>query len=75
MIRIVPTSSPVNSGFSVRSVPAVAGIHADREPAAGDRRGGREAEALVHMRTYQEEVAEALEATGVADAAGAKDKP
>ena len=28
---------------------------------------GREAEALVHMRTYQEEVAEALEATGVAD--------
>ena len=37
---------------------------------------GREAEALVHMRTYQEEVAEALEATGVADAHhGAKDKP
>jgi len=28
---------------------------------------GREAEALVHMRTYQEEVAEALEATGLAD--------
>jgi TRAP-type C4-dicarboxylate transport system permease small subunit len=27
---------------------------------------GREAEALVHMRTYQEEVAEALEATGLA---------
>ena len=35
---------------------------------------GREAEALVHMRTYQEEVAEALEATGVADAhSSAKD--
>ena len=32
---------------------------------------GREAEALVHMRTYQEEVAEALEATGVAG----KDRP
>jgi TRAP-type C4-dicarboxylate transport system permease small subunit len=31
---------------------------------------GREAEALVHMRTYQEEVAEALEATGLA---GTKD--
>jgi len=28
---------------------------------------GREAEALVHMRTYQEEVDEALEATGLAD--------
>jgi TRAP-type C4-dicarboxylate transport system permease small subunit len=28
---------------------------------------GREAEALVHMRTYQEEVEEALEATGLAD--------
>ena len=28
---------------------------------------GREAEALVHMRTYQEEAAEALEATGVAE--------
>ena len=28
---------------------------------------GREAEALVHMRTYQEEVTEALEATGLAD--------
>jgi TRAP-type C4-dicarboxylate transport system permease small subunit len=36
----------------------------------------READALVHMRTYQEEVAEALEATGLADAqtlADAKD--
>ena len=30
---------------------------------------GREAEALVHMRTYREEVAEALEAVG----AGTKD--
>jgi TRAP-type C4-dicarboxylate transport system permease small subunit len=28
---------------------------------------GREAEALVHMRTYQEEVTEALEATGLDD--------
>jgi TRAP-type C4-dicarboxylate transport system permease small subunit len=28
---------------------------------------GREAEALVHMRTYEEEVTEALEATGLAD--------
>jgi TRAP-type C4-dicarboxylate transport system permease small subunit len=28
---------------------------------------GREAEALVHMRTYQEEVTEALEATGLVD--------
>jgi len=28
---------------------------------------GREAEALVHMRTYQEEVTEALEATGLTD--------
>jgi hypothetical protein len=28
---------------------------------------GREAEALVHSRTYQEEVAEALEATGLAE--------
>ena len=28
---------------------------------------GREAEALVHMRTYQEEVTEALEATGLAE--------
>jgi TRAP-type C4-dicarboxylate transport system permease small subunit len=28
---------------------------------------GREAEALIHMRTYQEEVTEALEATGLAD--------
>lgn len=28
---------------------------------------GSEAEALVHMRTYQEEVAEALEATGLSD--------
>ena len=34
-------------------------------------RGG-EAEALVHMRTYQEEVTEALEATGLADT---KDRP
>jgi TRAP-type C4-dicarboxylate transport system permease small subunit len=37
---------------------------------------GREADALVHMRTYQEEVTEALEATGLADAqalADAKD--
>ena len=33
---------------------------------------GREAEALVHSRTYEEEAAEALEATGLADA---KDKP
>src|SRR3954468_21746266 len=33
---------------------------------------GREAEALVHMRTYQEEVTEALEATGLTEA---KDKP
>lgn len=31
---------------------------------------GREAEALVHMRTYQEEVDEALEATGIADGKG-----
>src|SRR3954469_19128550 len=39
---------------------------------------GREAEALVHMRTYQEEVTEALEATGLSDTQGfgdAKDKP
>jgi TRAP-type C4-dicarboxylate transport system permease small subunit len=39
---------------------------------------GREAEALVHMRTYQEEVTEALEATGLAGAearADAKDRP
>jgi len=28
---------------------------------------GREAEALVHMRTYQEEAAEALEAVGAAE--------
>jgi TRAP-type C4-dicarboxylate transport system permease small subunit len=35
---------------------------------------GREAEALLHMRTYQEEVAEALEATGAGEAlSGAKD--
>ncbi len=31
---------------------------------------GPEAEALVHMRTYQEEVTEALEATGLADTKG-----
>ena len=32
---------------------------------------GREAEALVHARTYQEEAAEALEAVGVAEKDGA----
>ena len=31
---------------------------------------GREAEALVHSRTYEEEAAEALEATGLSDAHG-----
>jgi len=34
---------------------------------------GREAEALVHMRTYQEEVTEALEATGLSDPQGFAD--
>ncbi len=32
---------------------------------------GREAEALVHARTYEEEAAEALEAVGAADKDGA----
>jgi len=34
---------------------------------------GREAEALVHSRTYQEEVTEALEATGLIDTQGLAD--
>ena len=35
---------------------------------------GREAEALLHARTYQEEAAEALEAVGAADGAAGKDR-
>lgn len=40
MIMIVPTSSPVNSGFSVRRVPAVAGDRLLLREGAGQREDG-----------------------------------
>ena len=56
----MPSAESRRTIFSRASVSAWL---SEAEP--GRRR--REAEALVHMRTYQEEVAEALEATGLAD--------